>query len=362
MLDQAGVRCEVEASVVAVMERLVTGTGIDLILLADRTPGADEVLAAAARSDGRPAIPVVMLATLLGRATSHRAAAVLTKPVRRLSLHRTLSHVFCPGTVGVEIAPPPSAQRAGWRLLLVEDNSINQRVALAILARLGYRADTVANGREAVTALCRAPYDLVLMDCQMPEMDGYEATRAIRAEGSPVLNRTVPVIAMTANAMTGDRDQCLKAGMDDYLVKPINSKLLAECLALHLAKLPLPDSSSDAIDWREFVDRLGGDEPLARELIAQFCSDILPRLDRARAAHRAKDAVALTRILHGLKGAAANFSAKKLHCATIEAEAALVRGFDMNGYFSVLADEIKAVLAESSRYIYCGPESYKSPP
>ncbi len=364
MLDEAGARCEVASSVVSVIDRLasVAAIGCDLVLLADRVPGADEVFDAVG-GVGAPGIPVVLLTSLIGRSASPQAAAVLPKPVRRQALHRTLSQLFLPPADRIRVAAPPSVNRAGWRLLLVEDNAVNQRVALAVLGRLGYRTDAVANGREAVTALCNAPYDLVLMDCQMPEMDGFEATRAIRAAGSPVLNPAILIVAMTANALKGDRELCLEAGMNDYLTKPVDSKALAECLARHFETLTVPPPATPAIDWRDFIERLGGDEPLALELIPQFCEDISSRLARARVACEAKDFAAVARIVNSLKGAAANFSAKGLHFAAVEAESALARGLEMEPSLSALAQEIKAVLAEASRYCRnYGLDLQKPPP
>ena len=138
---------------------------------------------------------------------------------------------------GVLVRPSPAGTaRPGVRILLAEDNLINQRVAQNLLKKLGYQADLVANGEEACLALEAVDYDLVLMDCMMPTMDGFESTARIRDAGSAVRNHGVPVVAMTANAMKGDREKCLGAGMDDYLSKPVQQDELAEILEKWLPK------------------------------------------------------------------------------------------------------------------------------
>ncbi|MEI6209471.1 MAG: response regulator [Desulfuromonadales bacterium] len=169
-------------------------------------------------------------------------AGYLPKPVRQAQLRDCLELVLRREAETHSDASPQKPQgiitrhtvaESGikeTRILLAEDNVINQKVAQHMLKTLGYRADVVADGREAVRALGMINYDLVLMDCQMPEMDGFEATAMIRNAGSEVLNHNVPIIAMTANAMQGDRENCLGAGMDDYLAKPVKKDQLAEII------------------------------------------------------------------------------------------------------------------------------------
>jgi CheY-like chemotaxis protein len=125
-------------------------------------------------------------------------------------------------------APLPTQQSAKGRLLLVEDNVVNQKLALRILQQMGYRADLASNGLEAIESVRRQTYDVVLMDVQMPEMDGLDAAREICARWQP--NERPRIVAMTANAMQGDRDMCLAAGMDDYVTKPIRVERLVEAL------------------------------------------------------------------------------------------------------------------------------------
>jgi CheY-like chemotaxis protein len=157
-------------------------------------------------------------------------AGYFTKPFRQKQLRDAVEAILAGRHASTE---PTIANRdhdiavtaSNARILVAEDNPINQLVALKILAKLGYKADTVANGAEAVEAVESSAYDIILMDCQMPEMDGFEATRALRGR-----NRTIPIIAMTANAMKGDRELCIESGMNDYLSKPVKSSELAAML------------------------------------------------------------------------------------------------------------------------------------
>ncbi|QQS55705.1 MAG: response regulator [Candidatus Competibacteraceae bacterium] len=193
--------------------------------------------------------PLVMMTSMGQRGDATRLQKIgfvgyFTKPVRQSHLHECLAMIRSRVTQARERTADQmitrhlitEVTRRRVRILLAEDNVINQRVALAILKKLGYRADAVANGKEAIAALRDIPYDLVLMDCQMPEMDGYEATRSIRAPQSGVLRPTVPIVAMTANAMKGDREKCLEAGMDDYISKPVQPRDLADMLERWLGR------------------------------------------------------------------------------------------------------------------------------
>jgi CheY-like chemotaxis protein len=210
-----------------------------------RLPGMDGwELGRAIRSDERLAeTRMVLLTSLEGPGDLRQFEkigfdAYLTKPERPAELKAVLSSILS-AREEVSSAPRTKAKRQsvseirnlfadqGVRVLLAEDNITNQQVALGILEKLGLRVDAVADGREALDALRVIPYDVVLMDVQMPEMDGMEATRQIRNPQASILNRNIPVIAMTAHAMAGDREECLKAGMNGYVSKPIDPFALA---------------------------------------------------------------------------------------------------------------------------------------
>src|SRR5215475_10010623 len=214
------------------------GDPFDVILLDYQMPEMDGFAVArairAVRGTRSPAL--VLLSSVGHSVTADLAAAgfatVLSKPLKLSHLHdRLLEMVGAPRGSIAPVAGPESVEAsvAPLRILLAEDNEINQKVAIRLLERLGHRADIAGDGREALARLEQAPYDVVLMDVQMPEMDGLEASRAICARW-PAGGRP-RIVAMTAEAMPGDREQCLAAGMDDYIAKPVTLDQLREALA-----------------------------------------------------------------------------------------------------------------------------------
>jgi signal transduction histidine kinase/CheY-like chemotaxis protein len=234
-LSQWGMQVECVADGKTALEHLHAayraGRHYALVLLDSHMPAMDGLtLARAIKAEPQLQPLPLILVHPLGWHASEAAeppvdiAASLTKPLQQAALYRcvtTLLHDAGPTTQrAVAVSPPALTPLLDAKVLVAEDNVVNQRVAVRILEKLGCRADAVANGHEAVEAVRRMPYDCVLMDCQMPEMDGYAATRVIRQREAMGAHRT-PIIAMTANAMQGDRKRCLDAGMDDYLSKPI---------------------------------------------------------------------------------------------------------------------------------------------
>ncbi len=210
----------------------------DLAILDMHMPGLDGAMLARAIRDAGHTLPLVLFSSL-GRkeAADGLFAATLAKPLHQSQLFDTLVSLLASDAAPRAGAAPTAkpridagmAERHPLRILLAEDNVVNQKLALRLLQQMGYRADIAANGIEAIECCARQPYDVVLMDVQMPEMDGLEATRRIVARW-PEAARRPRIVAMTANAMQGDREACLAAGMDDYVTKPIRVEALVQAL------------------------------------------------------------------------------------------------------------------------------------
>ncbi len=268
-------------------------------------------------------------------------SAYLTKPVRQSELFDCLSAVLAGAANSQPIVTRHTVRemrRGTVRILLAEDNITNQQVAIGILKKLGLRADAVANGAEALKALEILPYDLVLMDVQMPEMDGLEATRYIRSSQSKVLSHHIPVIAMTAHAMQGDREKCLEAGMNDYVSKPVSPKVLAETLERWLPReieapaehgpgkpgtnVPASTGETGAVvfDKAGMMARLMDDEDLARMVVSSFLQDIPRQIEVLKDFLKAGDGVRVERQAHTIKGASANVGGDALREVAFEME------------------------------------------
>jgi signal transduction histidine kinase/DNA-binding response OmpR family regulator len=331
------------------------GQSYDVAIVDMQMPGMDG-MALAQLIRGEPALTSTRLILLSsmgmpGQAKQAEAAgfdAFLTKPVRQSALFDCLATVLAVQPVAGsgrrvsgsfrrssgptrlitqrQLAEARAAQKA--RILLAEDNEINQQVAVGMLEAMGHRVDVVSDGAEAVAAAQGTDYDLILMDCQMPRMDGFEATAAIR-QGSPP-HRRVAIVAMTANAMQGDRERCLAAGMDDYVSKPVNRDWLEEVVERWLGRTPDSDEGAQAdepapiatvsasasaddaaqpFNLGQLESIVGRDLVLKRRYLELFEHTTRPLLSRLGAALAARDPEAVRRAAHELKGSCGSIGA-----------------------------------------------------
>jgi len=344
------------AALAALYRALDEGDSFRIALVDMQMPAMDgEALGRAIKADHRLADTRMVMLTSLGvRGDARRFeeigfAAYATKPIRHQELKIVLSLVLADrdaeALTSASIVTRYTAREvlnrfAGskGRVLLADDNITNQQVAQGILKKLGLRADAVANGEEVLKALETIPYDLVLMDVQMPVMDGFEATRRIRDSRSKVVDRQIPIIALTAHAMQGDREKCLQAGMDDYLSKPVSPQSLVEILERWL-----PGGASAAIkemsrgpkdgpavitskknipvfDKTMMMRRFMNDEELVGVVIEGFLADIPQQIEMLRGYLVSGDTVGVERQLHTMKGAVANVSGEILRSLVHELE------------------------------------------
>jgi len=225
-------------------------------------------------------------------------------------------------------------------VLLAEDNEVNRKLAVRLLEKRGHHVDVAFNGREALIALRNSHYDLVLMDVQMPEMGGIEATAALRASELES-GRHTPVVAMTALVMKGDRERCLAVGMDGYLSKPIHTQELDDVLEKFISikrkidpeqkahpNAPI-EVGTETIDENVLLFRLGGDREFLAELVTLFREDCPSMMIRIRTALRQHDAAEVIRVAHSLRGPLANFSASSAAALAAKVEYAAAAG-DLN--------------------------------
>ena len=343
----------------ALREAREQGEPFDVAILDMQMAGMTGIeVARQIRGDARLAGTRLVLLTSIGergQAAEAREAGFsgyLNKPVRQSHLHDCLLAV---GRGPAPAAPAPlvtrhtlneARERSLARVLVVEDNDVNQLVAVRTLEKLGYRVDLAVNGAEALAAVGRGSYAAILMDCQLPGMDGFEATRRLRALEGP-LRRSV-VVAMTASAMPGDREKCLEAGMDDYVPKPIDPAELDAVLRRWISRARPgtsvaadgPEPSATPLDetvlanLRAFED--AGSPGFLKEVIDRFLQGLPRRLTALREASEAEDAKTLERGAHGFKTSCATLGARRMAALCVQIEA-LARAGSTDGSAELLA-------------------------
>jgi PAS domain S-box-containing protein len=319
----------------------------DLAILDMQMPGmGGEALGMAIKNEpfGADVTLVLLLPLGLRGDVRHFGAmgfsAYLTKPVRHCELADTLVTALSGASVdqgdnGQKRHSVGDIKSSHVRILLAEDNITNQIVAKGILKKLGYHVDVVANGSQAVWALEKNPYDLVLMDLQMPELDGLEATRMIRNAASNVINPDIPVIAMTANAMAGDREKCLNAGMNDYISKPVDSNILIEKIKTWLNHTPTRNKEPLVVDHKSeqnkgpvtfdakmLMANLMGDRELVSIAVNTFLEDMPGQIDTLGELIRQGQAQKSGAQAHKIKGASGYVAAGEFHNTALAMEQA----------------------------------------
>ena len=338
-----------EAALAALRAALNDGKPFTIALLDMQMPRMDgETLGRRIKEDKHLKDVALIMMTSVGRRGDAKRlkdvgfAAYLTKPVKQSQLLDCLATVA--GAAGGATENKGSApiitrhtlaesKRRAIRILLAEDNPTNQAVAIGLLKRIGYQVDAVGNGKDAVKALETLPYDLVLMDVQMPTMDGFEATRLIRSGTVDLRNPNVPIIAMTAHAMRGDREKCLEAGMDDYVSKPIRPAEIAEAVERQLTKGDARQMKSEAqpsdalnelpvFDKESLIEKVGDDPELVAVIIETFVTDAGAQIEALEAFLRDGDAQGFAAQAHSLKGAAGNVGAQRVYKLSLDLEMA----------------------------------------
>ncbi len=322
------------------LEWMRQGETFDLAILDMLMPDMDGLMLAKEIRNlpGATLLPLVLLTSMNVRADNPAFASIafascLTKPIKPVQLREALLRVISGANPPAQKAAtsrldPALAARLPLRVLLCDDNAINQKVSLRLLQKLGYKADVAANGIECLRALERQPYDIIFMDVQMPEMDGIEATRQIRQRQKhpapqPHFKAGIAIVAMTANAMQGDREKCLAAGMDDYLSKPIRPEDIRRILELWGPKAaaaapanpapsaakaragtPQPAQKHPApVDMDRLLDFANGDPANLRELVDLYVEQTAKQLLQLNAAIEDRNSDSVKRVAHSCSGA-----------------------------------------------------------
>jgi len=329
--------CETAASGAAALESLraaaAAGEPFDVVVLDSQMPGMDGLdLAAAIQRDPALSGARLLMLTSTGdqreRAREVGIVGYLTKPVRRERLIRAVAEAGRGARPAASAGEPAPARAAAVRVLVAEDNEVNQLVIETMLVKRGLAVDIASDGSEALAMLAAGRYAAVFMDCQMPELDGYEATARIRAGERD--GARLPVIAMTAHAMNGDRERCLAAGMDDYLSKPLRADELDAALTRWLGAgtvttvaPPAPVATADDLIDDSRIRTFRDDYPdIAGQLVDLFVQSAPPLIAELRAAAGGGDRDGVRRTAHKLKGSCLNIGATRMAelCRALETD------------------------------------------
>lgn len=339
-LKQWGIQTETASSGVHALKMLRAWGSmhepVNLVLVNSSLPDLDATsLSKAIRNDTSLDNLKIIVMTNLGERLQEESRkgvidAVINKPVRQVRLCHAIAQVTHRTSVTpIEDKAPDllvTDSAAPNRILIAEDNIINQKVVVYMANKLGLRADVAANGLEAIEALSRIPYDLVLMDCQMPEMGGFEATGEIRRrEKISATTQRTPIIAMTANAMPGDREKCIASGMDDYLPKPVKleelsamlERWLPERLPIHMPASPKETASADdganpPLNLNRLFEIYKHDESAVQELLALYLSTTQTLIDKLESAISERNSRTCARTAHEIKGSSAYIGALEM--------------------------------------------------
>lgn len=335
----------------------------DLALVDYLMPGMDgfEMVQIMRELPGLGNIPVIILMALGAMFDAKEfeqlnIPLVVTKPIRQIKLLEAITIVLAGGSklAGAadasmsEISKDDLSENKQYKILLAEDNVINQQVALRILRKLGFNPEVVANGVAAVKAVTSHHYDIVFMDCQMPEMDGYTATKTIREyEKNNQSKYHVPIIAMTAYALKGDKEKCVEAGMDDYISKPFHIKTLTQAIGKYLVKTKFPAAAANKItnehlDTDVLIDKerlneiFGSDIEAIKSFLHEFIVASNKLVVSIKSALEKNDVKQLKELFHQLKGSAGNSGVIQVHILSKQAEEKLLTN-ELNAVRSLLS-------------------------